>query len=107
MKKICVNQECCIGCGACVAIDPTHFAFNDDGLSHPISQENLESEELASAIDSCPTCAISIEEVKEDVQVKETKTCEDKDNCQGKKENKQECECEACECENCHCEEEE
>ncbi len=62
MKKINVNQEACIGCGACVAIDSEHFAFNDEGLSHPISNDNLESTDLANAIDSCPTSAISLTE---------------------------------------------
>ena len=33
MKKICVNEEQCIGCGACVAIDSEHFDFNDSGLT--------------------------------------------------------------------------
>lgn len=60
MKKINVNKDACIGCGACVAIDPEHFEFNDEGLSHPINNENLESEELANAINSCPTVAITI-----------------------------------------------
>lgn len=93
MKKIKVNEEACIGCGACVAIDPEHFAFNDEGLSHPISQDNLENADLRSAIDSCPTSAISIVE-----------SSEEKQDC--------ECECEECHCtaeENCgcHCFEEE
>ena len=62
MKKIVVNDEACIGCGACVSIDPEHFEFNDDGLSHATNNENLESADLASAISSCPTSAISLEE---------------------------------------------
>lgn len=78
MKKIIVNKDACIGCGACVAIDPEHFEFNDDGLSHAISEKNLESETLANAIDSCPTSAISINDA---------------------------CECEECSCDECHCEE--
>lgn len=82
MKKIKVNEEACIGCGACVAIDPLHFAFNDEGLSHPINQENLESQELASAIDSCPTSAISIGEAESNEPIEESE----------------------CACENCHCE---
>lgn len=61
MKKINVNDNC-IGCGACVAIDPEHFEFNDDGLSSPKSQENLSTEELMNAIDSCPVNAISLKE---------------------------------------------
>lgn len=108
MKKINVSEEACIGCGACVAIDPEHFAFNDEGLSHSISNENLESSELANAIDSCPTSAISIKETED--------TCECGDNCNCTEENNcgchcyeedAECECGTeCDCEHCHCEEE-
>lgn len=105
MKKIKVNSESCIGCGACVAIDPEHFAFNDEGLSHSISQENVESEELANAIDSCPTCAIGL--VEEDdtkaCECGETCKCSEEENC-GCCETDEECE-EACE--NCHCNKEE
>ncbi|MCR5787722.1 MAG: ferredoxin [Bacilli bacterium] len=60
MKKICVNEEQCIGCGACVAIDSEHFDFNDNGLSSVINNENQDSQNLQSAIESCPTGAISI-----------------------------------------------
>ena len=66
MKKLKVLTENCIGCGACVGIDPEHFDFNDDGLSHVISEENLESEALQNAIESCPVSIISIEEENED-----------------------------------------
>ena len=58
MKKIIVDDEKCIGCGACVAIDSEHFDFNEDGLSEAISQENLESENLQNAISSCPVNAL-------------------------------------------------
>ena len=62
MEKIKVLTEQCIGCGACVGIDPEHFEFNDEGLSHATNNENLESADLASAISACPTSAISLEE---------------------------------------------
>ena len=62
MEKIKVLTDQCIGCGACVGIDPEHFDFNEDGLSHVISEENLESEALKDAIDSCPVGIISLEE---------------------------------------------
>lgn len=92
MKKIIVNEEACIGCGACVAIDEAHFAFNDEGLSHAISNENLESEQLLSAIESCLTSAISLSETEEEVQ----------SEC-----GTDECVCETCECsedtQGCHC----
>lgn len=95
MKKIKVNEEACIGCGACVAIDPDHFAFNDEGLSHPISTENVDSPEVANAIDACPTSAISLTECDD---------CDCEETC--------DCGCEECHCtaENncgCHCYEEE
>lgn len=67
MKKLKVLTENCIGCGACVGIDPEHFDFNEDGLSHVISEENLESENLQNAIESCPVGIISIEEEQENV----------------------------------------
>ena len=66
MKKLIVNTEGCIGCGACVGIDPEHFDFNEDGLSHVISEENLESTAIQDAIAACPVQVISLEEEKEE-----------------------------------------
>ena len=62
MKEIKVLKDVCIGCGACVAIDDEHFEFDEDGKSNVISNENLDSEELANAVESCPVSAISIED---------------------------------------------
>lgn len=89
MKKIIVNNDACIGCGACVSIDPEHFEFNDEGLSNATNFENLESSDLASAISSCPTSAIKIEETESNTNTS--------------------CDCENCECcneSNCGCKEE-
>lgn len=58
MEKLIVNDNC-IGCGMCVAIDEEHFAIVD-GLSQAQSNENLDSETLQNAMDSCPTAAIEI-----------------------------------------------
>lgn len=84
MKILEVNENACIGCGSCVAIDPEHFDFNDSGLSTVVSNENLESTAVVNAIESCPTNAISIS-------------------------GEIECDChEGCECGgNCHCTSEE
>ncbi len=84
MKKIIVNKEQCIGCGACVAIAPTHFEFDDEGKSTPISQEIIEDESLQNAIESCPTSAISINEVEqtEEVSNKKEESCECNENCE-------------------------
>lgn len=83
MSKIKVNEAACIGCGACISLDSEHFTFSDEGLSEVISNDNLNSEDLKTAIESCPTNAISLENC----------TCE---NC----ECNDECHCENCECEN-------
>ena len=81
MKKLFVNEEACIGCGACVAIDSTHFDFNEDGLSEVVNNENVESDEARNAMSSCPTNAISYVEENDS------------------------CECENCNCNDCHCDE--
>lgn len=85
MEKIFVNEEQCIGCGACVAIDPEHFDFNDNGLSNVISSENLDSANLTSAIESCPTGAI-----------KTSDKCDCCDECTG--DENCTCSCEDCDC---------
>ncbi len=63
MKKIEVNN--CIGCGACIAMDPEHFEFGD-GVSVVKSNDNLDTDELQNAIASCPVGAISITEDTEE-----------------------------------------
>ena len=52
MGKLTVNNDTCIGCGACIAIDSEHFDFNDEGKSHVIKNENLETDELKNAINN-------------------------------------------------------
>lgn len=65
MKKIEVLTENCIGCGACVGIDPEHFEFNKDGYSIVKSNENLDSESLIDAIEACPVGIISFKNEEE------------------------------------------
>ena len=61
--KVIVNQEACIGCGACQAICEDVFELNDDGLStvkvEEVSEENTEA--VNDAKESCPTGAIDTE----------------------------------------------
>lgn len=84
MKKLIVEEENCICCGACVQIDPEHFDFSERGTSHAISNENLDSTVLATAIDSCPVGIIKIvEESNEESKVVEFKDdCSCGNNCQ-------------------------
>ena len=62
--KVKVNQDACIGCGACTAIAEEVFELNDEGLSHAkveeVSEENQEN--VKEAADSCPTSAIEVSE---------------------------------------------
>ncbi len=60
--KVKVNQEACIGCGACASIADGVFEINDEGLSQVKGAVKAEQEEAAKeAIESCPTGAISEE----------------------------------------------
>ena len=87
--KLYVNEEACIGCGACVAIDSEHFDFNEDNLSEVISQEDIEGETTKNAIASCPTNAISyMVDAEEDNFTESCEHCNgscnhEKDNCGG------------------------
>ncbi len=62
-----VNQDACIGCGACVAICDQVFEFNDEGLStvKKDKQNKIDDtlkNDVREASESCPTAAIEIEE---------------------------------------------
>ena len=63
MEIVKVDNTKCTGCGACVAIAPENFDFDDDGLSKVINEEVTENSK--SACESCPVEAISIQEVIE------------------------------------------
>ena len=57
-----VNQELCLGCGACVSLCPDVFKMNEAGKSEVISQENIDCAKNAAA--SCPVQAIEVHPVK-------------------------------------------
>lgn len=63
--KVKVNQEACIGCGACQALVPDVFEIDDNGLAKAKKDEVNEElvEEVVDALEGCPTSAI--EEVEE------------------------------------------
>jgi ferredoxin len=60
MPKVNVDQEICIGCGACISACPECFEFNEDGKSHVVSKEcaSCDLEEVAL---NCPVQAITVE----------------------------------------------
>lgn len=55
-----VNEDTCIGCGACQALVPDVFDINDDGFAYVMEDADVEKfeEEVNDAIDGCPTGAI-------------------------------------------------
>jgi ferredoxin len=59
MKKVKVNQDTCIGCGACEATAPKTFKLNAQGKSVPKDPAGDDEETIQNAIDSCPVKAIS------------------------------------------------
>ena len=62
MKKVIVNKDLCIGCGACTGIAADVFTFDDEGkavASGEVSAENEASVEEAVA--GCPVQAIEAE----------------------------------------------
>lgn len=62
--KVKVNQDACIGCGACAAICDNVFEINDEGLSVAKVEvaEEKDHQDVVDAADSCPTGAIEVEE---------------------------------------------
>jgi len=63
MVKIRVTEKC-IGCGACIAIAPEIFEFNEKGFSQAkISETNDRKliEKAKEAAEACPAGAIEIE----------------------------------------------
>ena len=60
-EKLIFANENCIGCGACTAIAPEYFEFNDDGYAKPIKEEVEEiTEDIKEAAEGCPVSAIEI-----------------------------------------------
>jgi ferredoxin len=60
MSKIKVNEELCIGCGACESICPNVFKL-EDGKSKVIASE-CGSCNCKDVVSSCPVNAIEVEE---------------------------------------------
>ena len=70
MEKFQVNKDVCIGCGACTAVAPKTFEFDEDGLAKSIDgkneKDNLNEEELNEAMDALEGCPVSAIELKEE-----------------------------------------
>ncbi|MFA7170285.1 MAG: ferredoxin [Candidatus Paceibacterota bacterium] len=60
-KKITVDDELCIGCGACVNLCPKVFALQEDGKSRVIDETGAGCDADVAA-NSCPVGAIKVSE---------------------------------------------
>lgn len=63
MKKVFVDKNVCIGCGACCGVAPDVFTIGDDGLSEVRENADLKTnqDEMEQASEICPVDAIKIE----------------------------------------------
>lgn len=64
IKKVKVDENLCIGCGACNVIAPDAFGFDDETSKSVVKEgaENTDSQKLEEAAEKCPVQAITIEE---------------------------------------------
>ncbi len=60
-KKVSINKDLCIGCGACTGICPSVFAISDDGKADVIAQPAEGDTSAEEAVSSCPVGAIDFE----------------------------------------------
>ena len=60
-KKVTVDQELCIGCGACANLCSKVFALQDDGKSQVIDDTGAGCD-VDIAANSCPVGAIKVSE---------------------------------------------
>ncbi|MFA6088844.1 MAG: ferredoxin [Candidatus Woesearchaeota archaeon] len=62
--KITVDQDACIGCGACEATAPDFFKMNADGKAKPVKDTVDKLGNANEGKSACPVDAIKIEEKK-------------------------------------------
>jgi ferredoxin len=72
MKKIIVDSDSCIRCGACVGISNEVFEFNDDGIVETKENNNIlekmdeqVKEDTLDALEGCPVSAIKEVDIDE------------------------------------------
>jgi len=58
-----VDQKRCVGCGLCAAVNPRVFAMDANGRAVVRVRERTTTPLGDAAVRSCPTCAISVQEV--------------------------------------------
>ncbi len=59
-RKVMLDEECCIGCGACAELCPDVFEMSEDGeKAHVILPEGGDEGCIQEAIDTCPNECIA------------------------------------------------
>ncbi len=62
MKKVTINQDLCIGCGACTGIAADVFTLNDEGKAEVAAEVTADNEaSVEEAVAGCPVQAIEAE----------------------------------------------
>ncbi len=61
-RKFYVDEEECIGCGACVDSAPDVFSLNEDDIAEIINAAGGSEEEIQDAMDACPSECIHWED---------------------------------------------
>lgn len=63
MKRACVDQSACIGCGLCAGTAPDVFRMNDAGVAEAYAEITAANRaDAEAAVDGCPVSAIRAEE---------------------------------------------
>ncbi len=72
MKKLSIDVEKCVSCGACAANCPDHFEIRDDGKAHLKEAEVIDGLEvkevdeneagISDAVNGCPVQAIELKD---------------------------------------------
>ncbi len=64
IKKIIIDEDTCIGCGACGITAPDAFGFDDSKGKATVKEGALDTdhEKIREAVDNCPVQAVTIEE---------------------------------------------
>lgn len=60
ITEIIVDQQLCVGCGACAAMTPEVFILNKSGKSEAKSPNASDDDSIKISAQSCPVNAISV-----------------------------------------------
>lgn len=67
--KIKVDRDLCIGAAPCVAIAPTVFELDDEGIAIVIDEKGADDDTIKLAAEACPTRAVFLFEEDTNKQI--------------------------------------